>query len=395
MRPVLIVFGLYILFFPGTAFCEPEVRGLWVVRDTITSSEEVRTLVDFADKHHFNVLFVQVRGRGDAFYQSYFVPGPDNYPSIPDSFDPLEEVITLAHTRNIEVHAWFNMYLTWSSDKLPVHPDHPLNKHPEWFMVSKDGKSMATCSIEDIRNENVEGRYLSPVLEEVRGYLSRVITEVIVTYNVDGIHLDYVRYPGREYDFHPKIRQDFSERYGVDPHKVVWGDGQYDPTLMYLGMWVESRAEQIDEQVKSIKRRIKLVDSNIRLSAAVKPHADEAYYHFGQNWVGWLNEGIVDFVVTMSYFPETEKLFEVMSANVKSADRKKIIGGIGTYLVTPEKTADQISLIRQMDLLGYCLFSYTVFLENSQYGKRLDTLVPSNSEKLPQEFKPYLRNIYE
>ncbi|MBT4482673.1 MAG: family 10 glycosylhydrolase [Candidatus Latescibacteria bacterium] len=395
MRTILTVFGLCVLCNYGTAFCEPEVRALWVVRDTITSQQKIKTLVNFADKHNFNVLFVQVRGRGDAFYQSYFVPGPDDFSTIPDSFDPLEEVITLAHDKNIEVHAWLNMYLTWSSDKPPVHPDHPLNKHPEWFMVSKDGESMATCPIEDVRNENVEGRYLSPGLEQVKGYLSRVVTEILVTYNVDGIHLDYVRYPGRDYDFHPKIRQDYLERFGVDPHKVVWGDGRYDPALMYLGKWIESKAGQIDEQVRSIRRRINLVDKNVRLSAAVKPHADEAYYQFGQNWTGWLNEEIVDFVVTMSYFPETEKLFEIMSVNLKSAERKKIIGGIGTYLTTPEKTADQISLIRQMDLLGYCLFSYTVFLENSQYAQHLDTLAPPNGEKLPQEFKPYLRNIYE
>ncbi len=383
------------LFYPSLAYSQPEVRGLWVVRDTITTPEKVKKLVQFADNNSFNVLFVQVRGRGDAFYHSYFVPGPEDYPYIPSTFDPLEEIIKLAHDRNIEVHAWFNMYLTWSADTSPSHPEHPLNKHPEWFMVSVNGLNMAECPIDYVRTDSNEGRYISPELEAVRGYLSRVITEVTVTYNIDGIHLDYVRYPGRDYNFHPNVRQDFSNRYGVDPREVVKGNGQIDPALMYLGKWVEYRAEQIDKQLKSIRRRIKLVDPNIRLSAAVKAHADEAYYQFGQNWAGWVQEGLVDFVVTMSYFPDSGQLYSVMSENVKKAHRRKIIGGIGVYMNSPLSTAEQISLLRDMDLLGYCFFSYTTFLENPGFAGNLAGLVGTNAPGLPREFKPYLRTVYE
>ena len=389
-----IVYLILIILFPhfnGVAYGVPEVRGLWVVRDTITTPKDVENLVDFADTHQYNVLFVQVRGRGDAFYSSYFVGGPDNFPAIPHSFDPLQSIITRAHAKGIEVHAWVNMYLTWSSEEPPSNPNHPLNTHPEWFMVSIKGQSMADCPIDQVRNNSSEGRYLSPGIEEVRAYLSRVITELIVTYNVDGIHLDYIRYPGREYDFHPVVCNEFFSLHGVDPREIVAGDGGVDPTLTYLGKWVEYRTEQIDNQVRSIKRRIDLVDENIRLSAAVKPDVDEAYYKFGQNWAGWLNEGIVDFVVTMSYFRDSDQLLEVMSKNIDKVDERKIIGGIGAYLLKPEKTAEQISLVRGMGFLGYCIFSYTTFLANPYSDISPDILFPSSGDGLPPEFKPYMR----
>ena len=223
-----IVFVTCMLFFLSVTYADPEIHGLWVVRDAITSSEQVQILIDFADLHHYNVIFVQVRGRGDAYYKSYFVPPPKDYPNIPYVFDPLEEIIKLAHLRGIEVHAWFNMYLTWSSPMPPIDPEHPLNKHPEWFMVSIDGHSMADTYVDSIKANFHGMRYLSPGLESVRNYLSRVVTEVIVSYNVDGVHLDYIRYPGREYDFHAVVRNEFSDLYDVDPIKVV------SPLLSFL-----------------------------------------------------------------------------------------------------------------------------------------------------------------
>lgn len=387
----LIYILLCVLLFATTVYAEPEVRGLWVVRDSITSRSKAVDLVNFAYTYGYNVLFLQVRGRGDAFYKSYFVPGPEEFPHIPDTFDPLAAVIELAHARGIEVHAWFNMYLTWSADKPPSDSLHLVNAHPSWFMVSVNGISMAECPIDSVRNHYFEGRYISPALVEVRSYLSRVITEVLVSYDIDGVHLDYVRYPGREYDFNERIRQQFYRRHGVDPVKVVLEGEKVDPAVEYLEKWVEYRTDHIDKQVRSVARRITLVNKNIRLSAAVKPDADEAYYKFGQNWAGWVNDGIVDFVVTMSYFPETAWVEDVLNDSLKKVDRRKVIGGIGAYKLTPEETAGQIKLMRNLRLSGYCIFSYTTFTENPHFAESLDSLVVSINNKLPAKFKPHQR----
>ncbi len=357
---------------------EPDVRGLWVVRDTITSPEKVAGIVDFAEKYGYNTLFVQVRGRGDAFYKSYFVPGPDMYPDIPDTFDPLHAIIERAHARGIEVHAWFNMYLTWSADAPPASDMHLVHAHPSWFMVSVNGKSMATESIDEVRNHLIEGRYISPALEEVRSYLSKVITEVIVSYDIDGVHLDYVRYPGWEYDFNRRVTGRFFSMTGIDPVKIILDGPSVDPTLKYLEKWIDYKTEQIDLQIESIARRISLTDKGKRISfsAAVKPNAEEAYIEYGQNWVGWLNDGVMDFVVTMSYFPETDLVKSVLEKSLANVDRKKVIGGIGVYRLNPGETARQIRLMSELGLMGHCLFSYTTFYENPGFADTLHNIQP-------------------
>lgn len=377
---LLAVLLLYLFLFSSPGYAGQEIRGLWVVRNSIVHPDSITQLIEFADSNNFNVLFVQVRGRGDAYYKSHFAPGPENHPEIPDSFDPLEMVIDLAHERGIEIHAWFNMYFTWAPPEFPADPQHPLNRRPEWFMVSRTGTNMGTSPIESFTGPSVEGRYMSPCLESVRLYLTRIISEVIMNYNVDGVHLDYIRYPGRDYDFHPVMREQFLKRYGVDPLDVVNGDQTIDPELKFLKTWVDFRVSHIDKNVYDIAERIKMFGGNIRLSAAVKAHADEAYYEFGQNWTGWLNQGIVDFVVTMSYQEDDESFITVLNASLNKVDRRKVIGGIGIYKIEPEIASKQIAIARDMGLLGYCLFSYNTFVGDPRFAKYLKMPLPTGGK---------------
>ena len=66
-----------------------EVRGLWVVRSSITNVQSIRNIVAAAKSHNFNTLFVQVRGRGDAYYKSNFEPRAEELANAPADFDPL------------------------------------------------------------------------------------------------------------------------------------------------------------------------------------------------------------------------------------------------------------------------------------------------------------------
>ena len=49
-------------------------KALWVVRDHITSKRSIDEIIQFAESNNYNVLFVQIRGRGDAYYSSKLVP---------------------------------------------------------------------------------------------------------------------------------------------------------------------------------------------------------------------------------------------------------------------------------------------------------------------------------
>src|SRR3954471_5337945 len=85
---------------------QPEVRALWVLRTSLTSPASIAALVQSARDHGFNTLLVQVRGRGDAYYNDSIEPRAAELQRQPAAFDPLATVLGAAHTAGLRVHAW-------------------------------------------------------------------------------------------------------------------------------------------------------------------------------------------------------------------------------------------------------------------------------------------------
>ena len=100
-------------------------------------------MVDEAADAGFNALFVQVRGRGDAFYRSALVPRSVLLERQPREFDPLARLLARARARGLQVHAWVNVLLTAHFGQ-PLPRGHVLETHPEWAMVPR---SAATAGL--------------------------------------------------------------------------------------------------------------------------------------------------------------------------------------------------------------------------------------------------------
>ena len=83
-----------------------------------------------------NNIFIQVRSRGDALYNSDIVQINSN---IKKSFDPLEYSLMLGNLLDIKVHAWINTYLIWSAPFPPDDKSHIYYSNPEWFESDLDG----------------------------------------------------------------------------------------------------------------------------------------------------------------------------------------------------------------------------------------------------------------
>ena len=83
-------------------------RALWIVRDHITSKRSIDEVIQFAESNKYNVLFVQIRGRGDAYYSSKLVPRTHLLKK--NDFDPLQYILKKVKNRNIKIHAWMNVY---------------------------------------------------------------------------------------------------------------------------------------------------------------------------------------------------------------------------------------------------------------------------------------------
>ncbi|MFI5178781.1 MAG: family 10 glycosylhydrolase, partial [Vicinamibacterales bacterium] len=159
---------------PALAAAE-EVRGLWVQRTSLASPATIAAMVDAARDGGFNTLLVQVRGRGEAFYESDIEPRATELDAEPASFDPLATTLELAHKSGLRVHAWINVNLVASAATLPRSHSHVVFRHPEWLMVP----SALASALHDVdpqspeyvaalarwtrsMSSQVEGLYLSP-----------------------------------------------------------------------------------------------------------------------------------------------------------------------------------------------------------------------------------------
>ncbi len=115
-----------------------ETRALWVLRTSLSSPESIATLVRTAREHGFNTLLVQVRGRGDAYYNGGVEARAAELLRQPPTFDPLQAVLTAAHDAGLRVHAWVNVNFVSSAVDIPTATTHVVHRHPEWLMVPRD-----------------------------------------------------------------------------------------------------------------------------------------------------------------------------------------------------------------------------------------------------------------
>src|SRR5262245_33217119 len=114
VRSTLLLAGFVAIVIAGLLLAGPtpraaerdEVRALWVTRASLPSPRSVSTLVQTARASGFNTLLVQVRGRGDAYFESALEPRADLLTGQPASFDPLETLIVRARAEGLRVHAW-------------------------------------------------------------------------------------------------------------------------------------------------------------------------------------------------------------------------------------------------------------------------------------------------
>jgi len=346
-------------------------RGMWIIRDQLLKKELVDQFINFAEKNGFTDLFVQVRGRGDAFYRSAIVPLS---PTIVDpSFDPLQYILEQAHPRSIKVHAWLNTYLLWSSDDKPTDPQHLLLQHPEWCTVDADGKKDIHRREREFKNNNLEGVYLSPLVPEVKTYLVEIIRELVEKYNVDGVHLDYIRYPKDSYDFNEVGRQRFKDVYGVDPillsitNKSFFSGMEAKTIEQLIEKWNDFRRDAITELVIDTREVIITTRKPIALSAAVKPDPVEARYYFYQDWEKWLKSAYLDFAVPMNYTKSSEQFEEILNKFDPLILKDKIWMGIAVYNQGRYDALTKVLVARTNGFNNLVFFSYESFANQPNY----------------------------
>jgi len=349
-----------------------EMRGLWVVRDSLITPQSVHQVVQTAVKYHLNALFVQVRGRGDALYNSPYEPRAEILAHQPSAFDPLEQIVVEGHAAGLQVHAWFNTYLTWSGNRAPYAWQHLWNAHRDWFACDRSGR----CSCAG--NDRVEGAFLQPSNPLVQQHLFNVFTDVASRYDVDGIHFDYCRYCGSGYDFSGTTLQrfrDFMAEQLPEDKAALYDRRRQSDRLAYVHAfprgWADWRRAQITQLVARISQKVKADKPWMQVSAAVFPDAKEAFAVRGQDWEGWLQNGYLDAVALMAYDRNTERVLAQTRHALAVAGERHVYTGIGAWRLPAHDVAGKIAALRRTGAAGVNLFSYGGVHNRPRY---LDTL---------------------
>ena len=351
------------------------IKAFWVIRDRLTTKKSVEEIVETAKNHGFNHLFAQVRGRGDAYYNSEIVM---RSPLIQGrKFNPLKELLTLAHKENIKVHAWVNVYLLWSSEKKPESKNHLLNQHPEWTARAYGDVVDAKKTHRQFKLQGTEGVYLSPGHPEVSKYLLAVFRELIEEYDIDGLHLDYVRYPGPEYGFNQAAMNSFREETGVDPEIFIENGEEISNILgkesveAFQRQWKNFKLRSISNLVISTRNLIKASGKKLLLTAAVKPNPVSAREQNYQNWVRWVMGGTLDYAVPMNYNADIREFTQNLESILTLVPPGKLIMGIGAFNQNHFDVESKIYKSKSEGIRDFIFFSYNELHNEEKYVKAI------------------------
>ena len=350
---------------PGSRSSAGEVRALWVVRTGLTSPAEVDRVVEQAKDAGFNTLIVQVRGRGDAFYSSQILPRSVLLQGEARDFDPLARLLAGARVRGLAVHAWINVLLSGNFGQ-PLPPRHELVLHPEWMMIPRSvaapalhasGEARRRLVREAAQGSDAEGYYISPWAPGVSEHLEAVVRELARNYAVDGVHLDFIRYPGPEYDYsHPALLAFRPRRAGRD----LLAAPQAEPRA-----WDEQRCAGVTALVARLAAAARAARPGLLVTAAVVPDRATAVSQRFQDWPSWLAQGALDAVCPMIYTTD-DRIFKRQVEDARSAagPDKKVWAGVGAFRLDVEGVIEKVRLARAARVDGIVLFSHEFLREH-------------------------------
>lgn len=339
-------------------------QGLWVRASSVASPEAITGLIQTVEKMGITDLFVQVVVGGYAYYDSYLLPRSQYLAEVSGTaYDPLDSVIRTFANTGVRVHAWVNTFLYWSLSEPPDSLTHVFYKHPDWFIHDVNGVSMADYSYVDWKNLRLEGLYLDPQNSEVTDFVLKVCVDIASRYPVDGIHLDFIRYPGILWGL-PE-NDEAAMLGGADAGMARWCNLVRYGRLDLLARWqiwhawrlTRNRQWVIARLVDDVSDQIstRALKADCQLSVAVFANPSLFRYSFAQDWIDWRSD--VHLPVIMAYTPDIALFSDYLEFTL--FNRPDALMGIGLLWPDMQETAKwQVAAVKEANGGGICLFDF-------------------------------------
>jgi len=345
--------------YPDSQPIQPEIRAVWLDRGTIVkagSPEGLKTIFDRLAAAGINVVFFETLNAGYPIYPSTIAPAQN---PLTVGWDPLAAAVELAHDRQMELHAWIWTFAAGNRahNRLIGQPDDylgpVLSQHPDWINPNNRGGVWSAGK-----------PFFDPANPQVRRYTHSLIAEISDRYDVDGIQLDYIRYPfqdiagGTTFGYGKAGRERFKQQTGVDPITLHSRHPLWET-------WQNFRIEQIDTFVAEVGANLRRDHPEKKLSVDVFAFpTHERLAKLQQNWEAWAKRGDVDFVCLMAYAMDTNRFAQLTEPwfNDQDLGGTLILGGIH-LLSLPQSSLvlDQVQFLRDQATTGYVLFATEQF----------------------------------
>lgn len=365
-----------------------DMHAVWVTRFDYKTPEDVTTILGNSRQAGFNAVLFQVRGNGTAFYESQYEPWAEQFKFEHPGFDPLRLACEQAHADGLELHAWVNVLPAWrGTEPPPANIAQLYHTHPEWFWYDQHGdrQQLTTFYVS-----------LNPCLPEVRAYIVDVFRDIATRYPIDGLHLDYIRFPneppatprGSGIDYPRDART-------LELYRAATGLAPDDDRAS----WDAWRTAQVTQLVADIRAMLRAVRPEIVLTSAAGSVRANALRHF-QDAQLWMEQGYIDGVVLMNYTDDPATFAARLEPWLAIKSNTAIIPGMWfgrpgdrTTEEVAEDGREQIQIA--LEKTGnYCVFAYSSLFDSTDDELTNQSTAEQGKRAVRREIVlPYLQQV--
>jgi uncharacterized lipoprotein YddW (UPF0748 family) len=317
-----------------------ELRGFWCHDAFGVRGQSWDEAIRKLSENGFNAIFPNMLWGGVAFYPSDVLPVA---PQVAERGDQIAECLAACRKYGVQIHVW----------KVDWNLGHAVSK-------SYVEKMRAEHRLQR-KLDGTEEPWLCPSHPENQKLEIAAMVEVVRKYDVDGIHFDYIRYPGIEYCFCDGCRERFQRASGLTvknwPRGILTDDTTRDK-------WNDWRRGNITTVVRSVSEQARAIKPKIKLSAAVYRNWIVDRDGVAQDWKVWCDKGYLDFVCPMDYTANNGRFEAMVSQQVEWAGKTPCYPGLGVSASSsrfgPDRAIEQINITRRYGTHGFLIFNYGV-----------------------------------
>ncbi len=341
-----------------------ELKGVWL-RPKDKSPEKIGQILDDLKKTGIDNVFLETYYHGLTIFPCDTMKSYGMTPQRPEfsGTDVLKIWLEQAHKRDMKVHVWFQTFYIGNDIVSPI-PKQLKIKQQDWL-----NRQYWFADSEYVQPSKAEhlGYFLDPANPEVQNYLLAILKEIVEKYDVDGINIDYIRYPvcspensseflSTSWGYTKYAMDEFKKSYGISPLDI----NPKDPAWC---KWEEYRMNKVTSFVERLKE-LKCSRPDMVISAVIFPDKEQSAIIKLQDWTKWAQRAYVDAFTPLflsSNIEFTKKYLRDMN-NIKNPQVKVYAGLFEPFtLVEPTVLPQEIKAVREENADGVVIFDYAHF----------------------------------